>query len=48
MKIDKKRNINTDNGNRNPESGRGRRSRASQVVIQRKPGHIVNKKILLE
>uniref|UniRef100_A0A2S2PFK6 Craniofacial development protein 2 n=1 Tax=Schizaphis graminum TaxID=13262 RepID=A0A2S2PFK6_SCHGA len=44
MKIDKKRNINTDNGNRNPESGRGRRSKASQVVIQRNPGHVGNKR----
>jgi hypothetical protein len=44
MKIDKKRNIDTNNRNRNQESGRGRRSRAPQVVIQRKPGHVVNKK----
>lgn len=43
MKIDKKRKT-TDDGNRNPESGRGRRSRASQVVIQRKPGQEINKK----
>lgn len=45
MKIDKKRkHTNTNDGNRNPESSRGRRSRASQVVIQRKPGHVVSKK----
>jgi hypothetical protein len=44
MKIDKRKYINIDDGNRNPESGRGRRSRVSQVVIQRKPGHVASKK----
>lgn len=45
MKIDNKRkHINIDDENRNPESGRGRRRRASQGVIQRKPGQVVSKK----